>query len=656
MATIKRFWNPGLTWFCFALLAQNVVCLLLPGIAPRDYKEGEDVPLSVNEMTSVRTQLPMDYFKTHATNSQCGVVADKSAEVSANLGELLSGQMMSPTSYKIQMLRPLKCQIACKDQLSPELRDTIKQMIRDQYTVNMNVDRLPGAVKFMVRDPQKKANEAENDKENEVFVMSGFPLGVQLKNQFFLHNHLKFKLEYHRPEDAVDDGYSLYRVVGFEIEPSSLKQFVRDGGDSAVCHSEGATLEPLDLDKAESITYTYDVEWTENPDKEWVTRWDIYLQMSPGSGQIHWFSIINSVLIALFLSGMVAMILIRTLARDIAKYNELVGEMTAEEAQEEAGWKMVHGDVFRPPPHRRLLCVCVGSGIQLLLMCGLVLIFATLGFLSPVHRGALLQGMVLLFAFMGVPAGYVSGRLGKTLAPTSSEHHRSTTMLTAFVYPGSVFAMFFFLNLLAWAKGSSGAVPFTTMFAVLVLWFGISVPLVYLGAAAAYKRDPIGFPCRVNSIPRPIPPQPWFLRPWLLCLVGGILPFGAVFTELFFIMSSLWQHQFYYLFGFVVLVYLILIITCAEVSIALTYFQLTAEDYRWWWRSFLVSGSSALYVFGYSLMYLTTRLQIVNVVSIVVYVGYMAMISAAFFLLTGCIGFIATFFFVRAIYGSIKVD
>lgn len=60
----------------------------------------------------------------------------------------------------------------------------------------MNVDRLPGAVKFMVRDPQKKANEAENgklnitncvvsmssgsDKENEVFVMSGFPLGVQL--------------------------------------------------------------------------------------------------------------------------------------------------------------------------------------------------------------------------------------------------------------------------------------------------------------------------------------------------------------------------------------------------------------------------------------------------------------------------------------------
>ncbi|KAF4678194.1 hypothetical protein FOL47_003256 [Perkinsus chesapeaki] len=656
MATPERHWSPGLTWCCLALLLQGASSLLLPGIAPHDYKEGEEVPFSVNEMTSVRTQLPMDYYKTHSADSQCRVVTDKSAEVNANLGELLSGQMMSPTSYKIQMLRPVSCQIACRDKLTPELRDTVKQMIRDQYTVNMNIDRLPGAVKFTVRDPQKKAPTADNDQENQVFVMSGFPLGVQLKNQYFLHNHLKFKLEYHRPEDVDDTARSVYRVVGFEIEPSSLKQFVRDGGDSAVCQSDGATLEPLDIDKADSITYTYDVEWTENPDKEWVTRWDIYLQMSPGSGQIHWFSIINSVLIALFLSAMVAMILIRTLARDIAKYNELVGEMTAEEAQEEAGWKMVHGDVFRPPPHRRLLCVCVGSGVQLLLMCGLVLIFATLGFLSPVHRGALLQGMVILFAFMGVPAGYVSGRLGKTLAPTSSEHHRSTTMLTAFLYPGSLFVVFFFINMLVWAKGSSGAVPFTTMFAMLVLWFGISVPLVYLGAAAAYRRDPIGFPCRVNSIPRPIPPQPWFLKPWLLCLVGGVLPFGAVFTELFFIMSSLWQHQFYYLFGFVVLVYLILIITCAEVSIALTYFQLTAEDYRWWWRSFFVSGSSALYVFGYSLMYLGTRLQIVDAVSIAVYIGYMGMISFAFFLLTGCIGFVATFFFVRAIYGSIKSD
>merc|ERR1719277_1150785 len=106
-------------------------------------------------------------------------------------------------------------------------------------------------------------------------------------------------------------------------------------------------------------------------------------------------------------------------------------------------------------------------------------------------------------------------------------------------------------------------------------------------------------------------------------LIGGVLPFGAVFTELFFIMSSLWQHQFYYLFGFLALVLIILVVTCAEISIALTYFQLTSEDYAWWWRAFLSSASSALYVFLYSILYFSTRLQIEKVVSTLLYFGYM---------------------------------
>ena len=71
-------------------------------------------------------------------------------------------------------------------------------------------------------------------------------------------------------------------------------------------------------------------------DIRWASRWDTYLIMT--DDQIHWFSIINSLMIVLFLSGMVAMIMMRTLHRDISKYNQLE---TAEEAQEETGWKLV---------------------------------------------------------------------------------------------------------------------------------------------------------------------------------------------------------------------------------------------------------------------------------------------------------------------------
>jgi transmembrane 9 superfamily protein 2/4 len=47
----------------------------------------------------------------------------------------------------------------------------------------------------------------------------------------------------------------------------------------------------------------------------------MYLKMS--DPRIHWFSIINSIVIVLFLSGMVAMIMIRTLHRDLLRYNSV---------------------------------------------------------------------------------------------------------------------------------------------------------------------------------------------------------------------------------------------------------------------------------------------------------------------------------------------
>ena len=76
--------------------------------------------------------------------------------------------------------------------------------------------------------------------------------------------------------------------------------------------------------------------------------------------------------------------------------------------------------------------------------------------------------------------------------------------------------------------------------------------------------------------------QAWYMHPAFSVLIGGILPFGAVFIELFFILTSMWLHQFYYLFGFLCLVFVILIITCAEITIVLCYFQLCSEDYHWW--------------------------------------------------------------------------
>jgi transmembrane 9 superfamily member 2/4 len=105
------------------------------------------------------------------------------------------------------------------------------------------------------------------------------------------------------------------------------------------------------------VIYTYDVKW-EASDLPWTNRWDVYLKGNLDD-EIHYFSILNSLMIVLFLTGVVAMIMLRTLHKDISSYNEM---QTLEEAQEESGWKLVHGDVFRPPSFSpMLLSVLAGN-------------------------------------------------------------------------------------------------------------------------------------------------------------------------------------------------------------------------------------------------------------------------------------------------------
>ena len=342
--------------------------------------------------------------------------------------------------------------------------------------------------------------------------------------------------------------------------------------------------------------------------------------------------------------------MLRTLYRDIAQYNQLE---TQEEAQEETGWKLVHGDVFRPPVNSDLLCVYVGTGAQFVGMIVVTMVFAVLGFLSPSNRGGLMTAMLLIWVLMGLIAGYSSARLYKMF---KGADWKKITIKTAFLFPGIIFALFFFLNALIWGEKSSGAVPFSTMFALVFLWFGISVPLVYVGSYIGFKKPAIEDPVKTNKIPRQVPEQAWYMNPAFSILIGGILPFGAVFIELFFILSSIWLHQFYYIFGFLFLVFIILIITCAEITIVLCYFQLCSEDYHWWWRSYLTSGSSALYLFLYAAFYFFSKLGITKPVSAVLYFGYMLIASYAFFVLTGTIGFYACFWFTRLIYSSVKID
>ena len=83
-----------------------------------------------------------------------------------------------------------------------------------------------------------------------------------------------------------------------------------------------------------------------------------------------------------------------------------------------------------------------------------------------------------LFMFMGIFSGYFGGRLYKTVR---GQNWKSAAIWTSLLYPGVVFGTCFFLNFFIWGQKSSGAVPFTTMIAILCMWMGVSLPLVITG-------------------------------------------------------------------------------------------------------------------------------------------------------------------------------
>ena len=151
---------------------------------------------------------------------------------------------------------------------------------------------------------------------------------------------------------------------------------------------------------------------------------------------------------------------------------------------------------------------------------------------------------------------------------------------TALLFPGLLFSTMFILNLFVWAQASSTALPFGTLIGLIALWLLIQVPLVYAGSWVGYHRSqPWDHPTKTNSIARQIPEQTWYLKSAYTVLLAGLVPFAVIFIELLFVFRSLWQDKsgYYYVFGFLSIVSLVLIVTVIEVTIVATYVQLCAE-------------------------------------------------------------------------------
>jgi len=650
-------------------MVKNSSAFYLPGVTPQSFGKGDPIKVKVNSLTSVKTLLPIDYYKLPFCKPALAEGQKKIKLDHENLGEFLTGDRIEPSPYVLRMQEDMFCEVVCSVKI-PDFSD-----INEKRSKNKNPPKLNRAEKAISQEYHHNIivdnlNAASQlDDGGNVKYWQGFPVGGIDEGLVYINNHFNFFMKYH----PVENETGKHRIVGFVIEPVSIrhefstsaegditiinpvpscnpnrKKVVHTNWHAVVSNNKG--LQPA----AGDVLFTYDVTW-EKSDISWATRWDVYLNMANVvPAKVHWFNIINSFFVVAILSFMLAAILVRNLKRDFQRYNKLPtsDEEKADEL-EDFGWKLVHADVFRPPSNNPMaFAVMVGSGMQLLLMGFFTIIFSILGFLSPANRGSLIIGQLVFYALMGSVSGYVTARLYKSF---KGKAWQTAMILAATAFPGFSFSVFFVLDITAAFYGSTDAVPFTTMLVLLILWFGISTPLVFLGAYFGYKKDVLEYPVNTSSIPRQIPDQEWYTSIHFAMVTAGIVPFSACFVEFYFILSSVWMDQYYHVFTVLFLVFLILLILSMELAVLFNYFQLCCEDYNWWWRSFGIGGSSAIYTFLYSCYYFQ-KLQINTFATYVLYFGYTSISTVALFLVTGSISALACLAFNLKIFGSIKVD
>ena len=570
----------------------------LPGSAPRDYVHGEPIEVFVNTLTPMLTSklhslISHDYYddRFHFCQPEGGPLKQPES-----LGSILFGDRILSSPYQLDMMVNSTCNTLCTSTVPATDAKFINDRIREEYGINFIVDGLPSSQLKM------------DSKTEELFLdASGFALGdTELDPEMpALNNHYDIKIEYH----ARDSEH--FRVVGVLVYPRSVDSRSAGGSTPDCFASRGYQLSET---SDNTLYYTYSVAFVQS-DIPWGMRWDSYLHVF--DPKIHWFSLINSIVIVSFLVFMVAMVLWRTIAKDISRYNAID---LSEDVQEDYGWKLVHGEVFRVPERPMLLSVFVGNGVHLVIMGAVTLVFALFGFLSPSNRGSFSTVMLICWTFFGCVSGYVSARTYSTLG---GEQWKPNLVLTAILFPVVIFSTIGMLNLFLIGSSSSGAVPFGTILAVLLLWFLICVPLSVAGYFYGMKHGPFTHPVRVNPIPRQIPPKPWYLRTFQAAALGGILPFGAAFVELYFVLSSLFGNRAYYAFGFLFLTFAVVVLTTATVTVLFTYFVLCAEEYRWHWRAFLIGGGQAFWLFAYGTWYWVSRLSFDNFTSVVLYFGYL---------------------------------
>lgn len=440
----------------------------------------------VNKVYSDNTQLQYAYYDLPFVCPPSGEKRPGSRyasgySVALNLGEVLRGDRIKNSDLDVNMLQDVECQYLCDRVASRQDVQWARELIDEGYVAEWILDNLPGATSFVTIDRSKK------------YYSSGFKLGAKDydantgKPVYLMNNHFTIVVRWRKaPGRAGDNGGKV--VVAFEVYPKSIDSGQRNATgcplDVQAEHKEFLLSIPpkdkhlqqqypdssyvpeeaTDMNDGETLTipYTYSVYFRESNDIEWEHRWDLYFSDQAETSFTHWLAIVNSLIISGILGAICIVIWGRTMHGDVKGRGDGVLEearlkvkktvlkksgsglleklsepgpdddASDEEVIEDlSGWKLLHGDVFRPPAYGGFLAPLVGSGMQLIFMVAGLLVLSTFGVLNPSWRGGFISVGIGLFVFAGSFSGYFSARVYKTFG---GQNYKKNTALVSFMF------------------------------------------------------------------------------------------------------------------------------------------------------------------------------------------------------------------------------
>jgi transmembrane 9 superfamily protein 2/4 len=121
---------------CIALLlvvlALPAACgFYLPGIAPVNHADGENIDVKVTSITSTTAQLPYEYYSLPFCSPETTEIQE------LNLGEILQGDRIQNSPYSLQMGKEVTgCKILCAKKYDPKQIEQLVDKIHDDYYIN----------------------------------------------------------------------------------------------------------------------------------------------------------------------------------------------------------------------------------------------------------------------------------------------------------------------------------------------------------------------------------------------------------------------------------------------------------------------------------------------------------------------------------------